>query len=636
MAYTNEQLGKALEDLTIAYNNFIEKAKEAAIAAMGDTVIAQIRQDAKEFIADELKTQRDELMQAIENAKIALHNSAVEAGIALDKAAEQRIAELTALIPAAEAQLNQIFETAHTKLKETATAMEETMQEKIEQGKKDVVEKLNTLSENTILQIEQAEKTAEKTFEAEVQGFKALAKQEAAHLRNLTQEQLQQLSYGYKDLYDNILFFMNDLESSSKIAKRPLQKIEKIKLPKKDGIIVLLCYGGDYNTEQLVWRASICNTNKEPITVLGYSRFFDVMDEAFIFYNQSLPRYTCFEAERLKTLVFNYYAKDLLLDEDGFSYIAFETTPISNYQISIYGYCTAEVNTNFMQADLPSMSAGHYGSNLYYYGQFCYLNNNNGVKTTVGLPYRSVQKNIIIGFLFKGNIGNQHFLRFLQTFHIRGYATNITYSEVEKPLCNSFKLFKSLEPLLKEKGLCLKFFKIPAQEVIANTELTDSIKMVRLVLWRSLGYNYSDLPMLAIFVDDEQAPVDNLDTLLPPSFKTMKIALDAGAEENWRYGYIPIKPFLTEEKYYIFEADFKVLSGDAAAATVLFYDFTTGAKLAESQTPVIDRQCRITFEFSFTYTAGHTIQFLCYAGEAGKTNGVRCEYSNFSLIEKRF
>ena len=41
MAYTNEQLGKALEDLTAAYNNFIEKAKEAAIAAMGDTVIAQ-------------------------------------------------------------------------------------------------------------------------------------------------------------------------------------------------------------------------------------------------------------------------------------------------------------------------------------------------------------------------------------------------------------------------------------------------------------------------------------------------------------------------------------------------------------------------------------------------------------------
>ncbi|QHX42917.1 hypothetical protein GWP43_05070 [Treponema vincentii] len=42
MAYTNEALGKALEDLTAAYNNFITKAKEAAIAAIGNTVIAPL------------------------------------------------------------------------------------------------------------------------------------------------------------------------------------------------------------------------------------------------------------------------------------------------------------------------------------------------------------------------------------------------------------------------------------------------------------------------------------------------------------------------------------------------------------------------------------------------------------------
>ena len=72
MAYTNEALGKALEDLTLAYNNFIEKAKEAAIAAMGDTVIAQIKQDAKDHISAELASQKAALEQAIENAKIAI------------------------------------------------------------------------------------------------------------------------------------------------------------------------------------------------------------------------------------------------------------------------------------------------------------------------------------------------------------------------------------------------------------------------------------------------------------------------------------------------------------------------------------------------------------------------------------
>ena len=107
MAYTNEQLGKALEDLTIAYNNFIEKAKEAAIAAMKDTVVAQIKQDAKEYIAAELATQKDALIQAIEHAKIALRNSAIEADNKLKQTLIEKKNELQALITIAENTLKE-------------------------------------------------------------------------------------------------------------------------------------------------------------------------------------------------------------------------------------------------------------------------------------------------------------------------------------------------------------------------------------------------------------------------------------------------------------------------------------------------------------------------------------------------
>ena len=102
MAYTNEALGKALEDLTVAYNNFITKAKEAAIAAIGDTVIKQIKQDARDYIASELAAQKDTLEKAIEMAKIAIHNSAIAAETSLKQASEATKKELASLITAAE------------------------------------------------------------------------------------------------------------------------------------------------------------------------------------------------------------------------------------------------------------------------------------------------------------------------------------------------------------------------------------------------------------------------------------------------------------------------------------------------------------------------------------------------------
>ena len=118
MAYTNEALGKALEDLTAAYQHFLDKTKDAAIAAIGDTVIAQIKQDAKEHIASELAAQKTALKKAIDAAQAALkkmHEKAAgdfsqtvtDASAAFNKEALKQQKELTLLITAAENALNE-------------------------------------------------------------------------------------------------------------------------------------------------------------------------------------------------------------------------------------------------------------------------------------------------------------------------------------------------------------------------------------------------------------------------------------------------------------------------------------------------------------------------------------------------
>ena len=124
MAYTNEALGKALEDLTLAYNNFIEQAKEAAIAAMGDTVIAQIKQDAKDHISAELASQKAALEQAIENAKIAINNSSTQAHTTLQQAAATASGELTAAAEAKKTELSALIQSA-----------EEALQKKVNEAK---------------------------------------------------------------------------------------------------------------------------------------------------------------------------------------------------------------------------------------------------------------------------------------------------------------------------------------------------------------------------------------------------------------------------------------------------------------------------------------------------------------------
>lgn len=151
MAYTNEALGKALEDLTAAYNNFITKAKEAAIAAIGDTVIAQVKQDAKEYIASELAAQKDKLEKAIETAKIALHNSAIEADTTLRQAAEAKKQELASLITAAENTIETKLTLANQQINDK---IQKTVQEQFEAAADTTVKaKINTAINETLIKI---------------------------------------------------------------------------------------------------------------------------------------------------------------------------------------------------------------------------------------------------------------------------------------------------------------------------------------------------------------------------------------------------------------------------------------------------------------------------------------------------
>lgn len=148
MAYTNEQLGKALEDLTVAYNNFIEKAKEAAIVAMGDTVIAQIKQDAKNFIAAELAEQKTALEQAIEQAKIALKNSSNEAHVKLQQFSGEKQQELSALISNAETALSEMLKTAKIDYQDMADVENLKLTETAKGAKTAIEQSVNTANEN--------------------------------------------------------------------------------------------------------------------------------------------------------------------------------------------------------------------------------------------------------------------------------------------------------------------------------------------------------------------------------------------------------------------------------------------------------------------------------------------------------
>ncbi|UTC62604.1 hypothetical protein E4O05_01430 [Treponema sp. OMZ 787] len=161
MAYTNEALGKALEDLTRAYDNFIKNAKDAAMEAMGDTVIDQIKQDAKDHISAELAAQKAALEQAIENAKAAINNSSSQAHTALQQAAATASGELTSSAEAKKLELTALIQSA-----------EQALQGKVNEAKTYIDGQLSAasqgLQEDINTKVSAAVATAEATLLAKI------------------------------------------------------------------------------------------------------------------------------------------------------------------------------------------------------------------------------------------------------------------------------------------------------------------------------------------------------------------------------------------------------------------------------------------------------------------------------------
>jgi len=54
MAYTNEALGKALEDLTRAYDNFIKNTKDQVVQSLGTEVVNEIKQEANAYVSAQI------------------------------------------------------------------------------------------------------------------------------------------------------------------------------------------------------------------------------------------------------------------------------------------------------------------------------------------------------------------------------------------------------------------------------------------------------------------------------------------------------------------------------------------------------------------------------------------------------
>lgn len=54
MAYTQEALGKALEDLTRAYDNFIKNAKDQVVQSLGTEVVDEIKQGVNAYVSAQI------------------------------------------------------------------------------------------------------------------------------------------------------------------------------------------------------------------------------------------------------------------------------------------------------------------------------------------------------------------------------------------------------------------------------------------------------------------------------------------------------------------------------------------------------------------------------------------------------
>ncbi len=224
MAYTNEQLGKALEDLTIAYNNFKANFTDAAIEAMTTTIIADIKQDAKDYIASELAAQKADLELAIEQAKLAINNYVASGKSEFSAFNEAKKQELLNLVQQAKNDLEYKTHQAEVRIQNAI----DDMKNQTEQAKGEIEEAINEANTQTqeyagqlesskniaISVIEQKKDEAIATIEAKVNAVSS-SLINCSHLQKKIKN---------KDMFINQVFYVT--------AKDPYQndKIVAIKL----------------------------------------------------------------------------------------------------------------------------------------------------------------------------------------------------------------------------------------------------------------------------------------------------------------------------------------------------------------------------------------------------------------------
>jgi len=662
MAYTNEQLGKALEDLTAAYNNFIEKAKEAAIAAMGDTVIAQIKQDAKDYIAAELTEQKAALEQAIEQAKIALKNSSDEAHVKLQQFSEEKQQELSAFVEESKEALTllaeQKFENLKTladvkekKLKDVAVEMEANMEETAKEAREKVVKEFSNISETAVTETKEELKNQRIEFERklsnQVDEFKSLSITEGNKIKELIREKIIEWAHQYKELYKDTRFMGLDNDPL-------LENILKVKLDEKNGTLLLAVSGSlnfNYNYNKIKVLVYVCNPESDtPLRCLSVDVPLGQEDDILPYKNFS--NYWSNNYFLKNFICINYDEKDILKDAEGYVHLK---TVITNDDYSLFantiirGFIIARRQTNLTYINVRSLNndtlEGTY--NLFEKGKniiFTIFKNDDIIK----IPYIHAN-DIIVGFHLTERLTEEqkeiierwaiqikgkytdysHPIIHRQIFE-EPWLPNEPHPTIKEPLCNYYKLLKS-----QNKDEEYFYIEMKRAEVLANTEVKNSFKFLCLKIVGK-DYGVSKFKFRGFFTDDnEEGDLYIYDKEVLPNFLKRKVMhLPAKEGDNYNYKILNALPFMERGKNYTVAANFKVLNDTATKfATILFYDFTKSEVLARSETPVVNGKCKAFLKFKYDYPVGHNVGILFYSGYCGYTQGVESEYKNFSLVE---
>lgn len=659
MAYTNEQLGKALEDLTTAYNNFIEKAKEAAIAAMGDTVIAQIKQDAKDHISAELAEQKAALEQAIEQAKIALKNSSDEAHVKLQQFSEEKQQYISALVEESKNALTllaeQKFENLKTlvtaeekKLKDLAVEMKANMEETAKEAKEKVVKEFSNISETAITETKEELKNQriefERKFSNQVDEFKSLSITEGNKIKKLTREKIIEWEHPYKELYQYVrLGRLN--------VNKPLKKIFKVKLDEENGTLFLVLNNSlSNNYNEMCILVYVCRPEDDvPLRCLSVDVPLGQTDDMLPYKNFS--NYLSNDNYFSKNLIcINYDEKDILKDAEGYVHLKFVVSDNNSYFFTnayIGWFIIARRKTNLTYINVRSLN------NDILEGSYDLIKENDIIYTIfnhndiIKIPYIHAN-DIIVGFHLTEILTKQQ-KEIIEkgTIQIKGKYTDYSHPIIHRPtfkepelpneppptikesLCNYYKLLKS-----QNKDEEYFYIEMKRAEVLANTEEKDSFKFLCLKI--DGYYSARAFKIRGFFTDDnEEGDLYIYDKeVLPKFLKETVIHLPAKKGDSTNYKILNALTFMERGKNYTVTADFKVLNDTAAEfATILFYDFTKSEVLARSETPVVDGKCKAFLKFKYDYPVGHNVSILFYSGYCGYTQGIESEYKNFSLVE---